>query len=99
MSKHKYTLAVKISHYSHRYNRYVTVPKDYESDGATYAVDIDSLGWWVHDWLKDKKVFDDGTRCSNWQASRVLSDILKAEGFTVRYRTWLYATWIFGELF
>lgn len=79
-------------YYSQRYNRYVTVPHSYPSDGATGAIDIDSKAWWVHDVLCDRGTWDDGTPVTNWQASCVLSDILYDEGRWLRSSTWLFMT-------
>ena len=84
------------TYYSWRYDKFVTVKAGFESDGATGARDINSLSWWVHDVLCDFGVFDDGTPCTNWQASMILSDILKAEGRWFRARSWFVATWLFG---
>ncbi len=74
----------------------VTVPAGYPSDGATGARDIDSDGWWVHDKLCDTGKFDDGSACTNLQASMILYDILKSEGRWFRARSWLVTTWLFG---
>ncbi len=101
-----YTLNYTINYHSPRYNKNVTVPKGYVSDGATGAIDIQSEAWKVHDWLCGNYLgtrpkppggqWDDGTPCTNWQASTVLSDILKAEGRWIRARYWWAATWLFG---
>jgi hypothetical protein len=85
-----------LRYYSWRYDKFVTVPVGYPSDGATGARDIDSDGWWVHDKLCDTGLFDDGTKCNNWQASMILYDILKAEGYWFRARTWLISTYAMG---
>jgi len=67
------------------------------SDGATGAADLrNSRGFWVHDKLCSRCAWDDGTPCTNWQTSRVLSDILKREGYKVRSKTWLIFTFLFG---
>lgn len=95
MSK-KYTLKYPIFYRSERYQKNVFVPKGYKSDGATGAMDIWSEGWWVHDRLCDTGKWEDGTPCTNWQASTVLSDILKSEGRWVRARYWFLATLLFG---
>lgn len=96
MGSYKYTRFTDLKYYSKRYDKYVSVPKGYQSDGATGAKDIDSNGWWVHDKLCGTGKFDDGTPCTNIQASLVLYDILKSEGRWFRARTWLAATWLFG---
>jgi len=99
----KYQLIDKIDYYSKRYNKYINVPKGYKSDGATGAIDIeDSISWWVHDKLCDTGMFSDNTRCTNWQASVILSDILRSEwGINkplriLRAYAWLPATFLFG---
>jgi len=81
---------------SDRYHKSVTVPKGYVSDGATWAIDIKSDSWWVHDKLCDTGRWDDGSACSNWQASTVLSDILRHEGRYIRAQYWRIFTWLFG---
>ncbi|MEJ1409387.1 MAG: hypothetical protein RPU60_04100 [Candidatus Sedimenticola sp. (ex Thyasira tokunagai)] len=68
----------------------------YRSDGASGAMDIRSLGWWVHDMLCDRGTWDDGTPCTNWEASTVLADILRDEGRWARSLYWWGATWLLG---
>lgn len=85
-----------LTYYSRRYSKRISVPKGYKSDGATGAIDIDSDGWWVHDKLCDTGKFDDGTPCTNWQASMILKDILKSEGRWFRARSWFVMTYLFG---
>ena len=46
-----YKNKAEIKYYSKRYNKHVTVPKGYNSDGATGAIDIYSDAWWIHDKL------------------------------------------------
>ena len=105
-----YVLKDPIHYYSKRYNRYVSLPKGYTSDGATGAIDVKgtvectykgkpffaSMSWWVHDKLCDTGKWDDGANCTNWQASTVLHDILKAEGHWVRDFWWRITTYMFG---
>ena len=83
-------------YYSKRYDKYITVPEGFLSDGATGAIDIDSDAWWVHDVLCKKTTFDDGTKCTNWQASKVLSDILREQGYPLRTVYWKWMTYWFG---
>jgi hypothetical protein len=101
----------EIKYFSERYQKTVTVPYGYWSDGATGATDLSgdhpcmrgpdkiytSQAWWVHDILKEFGVWDDGSVCSNWQASWVLKDILKKEGRRVRDFWWFLATLVWGE--
>lgn len=83
-------------YYSLRYHKFITVQKGFRSDGATGALDVCPEAWFVHDKLCVTGYFDDGTLCDNWQASRILSDILKDNGHWGRTYTWLWATWLFG---
>ncbi len=94
-----YKLLERLHRYIERYDKYVTVfPTDEDrSDGATYAKDINSDGWWIHDKLKRTKEFDDWSHCSNWKASMILHDILKEEGYWFRSKSWFVATLVFGE--
>jgi len=95
-SKVKYTCPWRIEYFSQRYRKQVTVPLGYPSDGATGGVDLFTFAWWVHDVLCDRGTWDDGTPCTNWQASCVIGDILKSEGRWCRARTWKWATFLFG---
>lgn len=90
----KYELAQPITYYSARYRKTVTCPSGMISDGATGAVDVASLGWWVHDRVCVTRQFDDGTPCNAWQQAWILSDILMSEGRWFRARTW----WLFTGL-
>lgn len=97
MGRIKYANPKKINYWSKRYGKRVVVPEGYLSDGASGpASDIWSHAWWVHDVMCDTGKWHDGTRCTNWQASRVLSDILKSEGRWIRSKTWFVATFLFG---
>ena len=91
-----YELNEPINYHSKRYEKYVSADKGYASDGATGALDIRSLGWWVHDVLCDRGAWDDGEPVSNWQASTVLSDILREEGRHFRAAYWWPMTFLFG---
>lgn len=91
-----YLLNEAIVYTSPRYGKTVTVPAGYVSDGATGAMDIASRGWWVHDALCDRGVWDDGARLSNWQCSTVLADILAEEGRKWQAWRWRIATFLFG---
>lgn len=92
----RYYLDEQISYYSGRYGKWVVLPVGYSSDGATGALDIDSLSWWVHDFLCDYGTFSDGSLCTNWQASTILHDILLIESRWFRARSWWIATWLCG---
>ncbi len=100
----------KIVYYSKRYKKTLTVPCGFWSDGATGAKDIKgphpvrvgpdvfykSRAWLVHDKLCNLGKWNDGSLCTNWQASMVLHDILAKEGRWFRARSWFVGTWLFG---
>lgn len=91
-----YQLNTAITYRSPRYKKTVTVPAGRVSDGATGALDITSIGWWVHDELCRNGCWADGTRLSNWQCSQVLQDILADEGRRCQSKYWFWFTWMFG---
>lgn len=91
-----YTVRHNVAYYSRRYRKWVGIEAGDRSDGATGAIDVNSFGWLVHDELCNDGKFEDGAPCTNWQASRVLCDIMKAEGYWFRARSWFWATWAFG---
>jgi hypothetical protein len=94
---YKYQCIEEYTYKSKRYGKCVTVEKGFLSDGATSAPDIDSDCWWVHDVLCDRGTFDDGTPCTNWQASCILYDIMREEGRNYfRANRWRWATFAFG---
>ena len=93
-----YVFTKEVRYFSKRYDKWVVCEVSDLSDGATYARDIDSFGWGVHDDLKASKKFEDGTKCSNWQASCILSDILKEEGYGLRSRSWYLMTLVWGTI-
>jgi hypothetical protein len=97
-----------ITYRSPRYGKTVTVPKGYVSDGATKAVDLCYDCFMVHDWLCGGNDYwsngpespvgewDDGTAVTNWQASHVYTDLLKAHGIGPRRFVRFWATFLFG---
>ncbi len=91
-----YILKYPISYHSTRYGKDVEAAAGMESDGATGARDIFSESWWIHDQLCDTGKWEDGELLTNWQASRVLSDILWSEGRYFRAVYWLFATFLGG---
>lgn len=91
-----YEVKENLAYWSVRYRKWVTIKKGDKSDGATSAPDIDSWCWLIHDDLCNFGVFEDGSKCTNWQASKILSDILRTEGKWLRSFTWFTATWLFG---
>lgn len=91
-----YTLKQNIAYYSLRYNQWIGAEAGDRYDGATGAKDIDSFGWIFHDELCNDGKFESGVKCTNWQASHVLTDIMESEGYWFRTHTWFVATWLFG---
>ncbi|HBA72200.1 MAG TPA: hypothetical protein DCZ63_08450 [Geobacter sp.] len=92
----RYILNESIVYYSPRYRKTITIPAGRVSDGATGALDITTLAWWVHDELCLKGAWDDGTPINNWQCSQVLQDVLKSEGRNFQGMYWFWFTWAFG---
>lgn len=92
----KYVCIHPLTYTSPRYCKSVTVNAGFISDGATGAIDIDSDAWWIHDVLCERGTWDDKSPVTNWQASMVLSDILKEEGHHWRTYTWKWMTYFFG---
>lgn len=94
-----YRLNKGFTYHSKRYDKDVTLEEGYLSDGATDAMDITSLGWWVHDKLCDQGMWDDGTKLSNWQCSQVLQDIMEDEAPSgistpgAGWKEWTAARW------
>jgi len=82
--------------YTTRYHKNVTIKQGMRSDGATGSFDINSKSWWIHDQLCNTGLFDDGTKCTNLQASTIIYDILRDEGRWFRARSWFVATLFFG---
>ena len=97
IDEYKYLLLKGFRYHSGLYGKFVTCDVGMLSDGATCAKDLKgSMSWWVHDALCSRGTWDDGTPITNWQASKVISYILKAEGYSFRSRTWKWATFLLG---
>jgi len=92
----RYVTTCEIRYKSKRYGKWIILEHNFDSDGATGAYDINSFGWLLHDKLCKTGLFSDNTRCNNWQASKVLSDVLDEEDRWFRKHTWFWATWVFG---
>lgn len=91
-----YVAAQNAEYWSPRYVKLVKIKKDQDRDGATWALDIVSFAWWVHDQLCADGCWADGSDVSPWQAAVVLYDILRGEGRWFRARTWFVATLLLG---
>ncbi len=92
----RYTTTHEIWYKSKRYGKWIVLEHYFDSDGATGAYDINSFGWLLHDKLCNEGKFNDSTKCNNWQASKVLSDVLDEENRWFRKHTWFWSTWLFG---
>ena len=89
-----YEVTRTVHYHSPRYNKDVTAPRGMVYDGATGVPDIQSAGPLFHDVLCLRGTWDDGTPCSNLEASWVIHDIMKKEGRWGRSRTWFAGTLI-----
>ena len=93
---YKYMALNKYRYLSKRFNRAVTIEIGFKSDGASGAWDIKSDSWGIHDKICQRGTWDDGTLLSNFDASTVLSDILRSEGRYFRAVYWWAATFCCG---
>ena len=84
--------------YFPKYKKWLHLPDKFVSDGATWAPDIDSDGWWWHDLVCRKPVWADGSPVSDKQASYVLSYTMEQEGYTIRSSVWGLFTRIWRTL-
>lgn len=91
-----YRVTKNIAHFSARYGKWIGCEAGDKSDGATFAKDINSFCWLFHDELCNDGEFECGTKCNNWQASHVMTDIMVLENYYFRSITWFWATWIVG---
>lgn len=91
-----YVLDSRIEYMCERYQKLVVVECGVRSNGADYAIDlVDSEAWWIHDELCKTGKFSDGSKCSNWQASVIIHDVLKRDGHWIRAKYWGSLTFIF----
>ena len=96
--KRRYQCIEEATHTSERTGKTKTMPVDYLSNGANVVPDLASDAWWWHDILVEDETWDDGSECSNYQASLELHDILKKEGRWFRCKSWGISTFLFGEV-
>lgn len=75
-----YTVTEEYVYHSPRYNRDLTIPVGFKSDGATGIFDVNSDAWIIHDWICDVGKWDDGMLIDNWTASTVFADVLWKDG-------------------
>ena len=96
MDHRHYRLRSPIRYYSKRYKKWIVVPKGFISDGATFAIDITTRAWWIHDLLCKENKFEDGTKCNRWQSSMILSDCLWEDDYRIQSILWFMPTLIAG---
>ena len=97
----KFMLLRDQAYWSKRYKKFIKAAAGFKYNGADWVTDLEedgemSRGPLFHDVLIVKAVWEDGSPVSNWQASKVLKDILSAEGHRLRKRTWFVMTFLFG---
>ena len=78
-AKKGYVVYEAIKYESTRYKVDVLINEKFKSDGATCYWDLNSMFWVVHDYLKVKRQWSDGSHCSNFKSSVVAFDILWSE--------------------
>lgn len=91
-----YLLLETIVIHSERYGKDIIAFEGDFFDGATGAVDVCPMAWIPHDVLCRDGEFADGTPCTNWEASQVLSDQLAKYNRPWRSGYWKWATFFFG---
>lgn len=92
-----YEVIQEYVYYSKRYNRSITIPAGFYTDGATKAPDLENTdAWIIHDHICRYAVWDDGAPIDNWTASTVLGDILWRDGYKKESFYWWWATYLFG---
>jgi len=102
-----YALIDDYAYYSARYKNHVVLLKEFRWDGATAAIDLEPEASGVHDWICGNYrdigprppvgQWHDGTRLTNWQASVIYRDILRATGHSIlRSNNRMFAVFFFG---
>jgi len=79
--------------YCARYDKWVSLPQDYHSDGASGTASDVGTAWLWHDRLCEVRKWEDGSEASAWQASAFLKDCLAEEGRPWRSNAWALATY------
>jgi len=96
--KGRYIVTKAIYYHSLRYDKSIEINENFSSDGATGYWDINSLFWVIHDFLKLKRQWSDGSHCTNWQASVVAFDILWQENRVIHAPIVFLGTLVWGYL-
>lgn len=92
----RYKTICDLGYDSDRYNKSIYAKSGTISDGATFFPDVNSWFWLWHDILKDERKWQDGSHCSNWQASVVCFDILISENRYILAAPVFLGTLIYG---
>ena len=92
----RYVVVKEIKWRSKIFKKTVICGAGFESDGATYAPDIDSFSWVIHDKLKVTRKWYDGSHCANWKASVVIAEILIEEKRYFTAPLWFFGTLVYG---
>ena len=92
-----YILLEDYPYHSARYRKHVVLLKGFRWDGATAAIDLEPEASGVHDWICGNYTergpkppigqWHDGSTMTNWQASVVYRDTLRATGHTMTRST------------
>lgn len=90
----RYVSLEDYTYFSKRFNKSITITKEFISDGATGAKDINSMSWWIHDALSEWEHWDDGSFCSIYDSSLVIYDVLKSEDRYIRAPLWFIGTFV-----
>lgn len=68
----------------------------FPSDGATYARDLNTDAWLIHDSMCALPYWDCGTPIPNIVGSAVLACVLYRDGYWIEAIPWFIATFLFG---
>ena len=93
-----YELLDEIPWHSVRYNKDLTCKIGMPSDGATFAPDLASRAWWIHDLACRRRTWDDGTPITSWQSGMIIKDALREEGRYIRAPLWGFGTYLFQRI-
>lgn len=91
-----YLSTEKYVYYSERYDKFLTIPEGYPSNGANAVKDKCPTAFFVHDYGCNEGKWDDGSLMCNRELSSVYADILKGVGFWWRSKIRWIGTFIGG---
>lgn len=96
LTRYKYVSDRRIVYTCPHTRKLIIVPVGFPSDGATFAWDIKSDSWWVHDKACADGTWADGTPVTAFEAARILYTILRREHRPYRAVYWSVGTFLFG---